>query len=289
MAASVNYPKTADLYGRPAVETRAAHPEVRAERYQLEAMQVPAHAHAEHLLLLHQGQQPVVSHRRSGSRVEEALFQAGDGGLYPAGEYGPIGWNGPADVLHLHLSPPLLEDRARHGLDLTHFALRDQFRLQDGLLTHLGRQLLAATGAGHALGQLYAESLATALSLHLITHYATFERRIAAGGPRLPAAVLARIDAYIEASAEQPITLAALAELAHLSVFHFARRFKHTTGRAPYQYVLDWKITRARQLLRAGALPVAAISDALGFASPAHFSAAFRRVVGESPRAFQRG
>jgi AraC family transcriptional regulator len=291
MAAPFTYPNTAELYGRPAVESSQSQalPALRVERYQLDAMQVPAHAHADHLLLLHQGRQPVVSNRRSGSRVEEALFHFGDGGLYPAGEYGPIGWDGPADVLHLHLNPRLLEDRARQGLDLTHFALRDQFRLEDGLLTQLGRQLLATTGAGHALGQLYAESLATALSLHLITHYATFERRIAAGGARLPSAVLARIDAYIEASAEQPITLAALADLANLSVFHFARRFKYTTGRAPYQYVLDWKITRARTLLRAGELPVAAISDALGFASPAHFSAAFRRAVGESPRTFQRG
>jgi AraC family transcriptional regulator len=289
MAASPDYPATAALYGRPAVETSAAHPAVRAERYQLEALQVPAHAHAEHLLLLHQGARPVVSHRRSGSRVEQDLFRVGDGGLYPAGEYGPIGWDGPADVIHLHLSPQLLEDRARQGLDLSHFALRDQFRLEDGLLTHLGRQLLAATGAGHTLGQLYAESLTTALSLHLITHYASYERRLATGGARLPGAVLARLDAYIEASAEQPITLAVLADLANLSVFHFARRFKRTTGRAPYQYVLDWKITRARQLLHAGGQPVAAISDALGFASPAHFAAAFKRAVGQSPRAFQQG
>jgi AraC family transcriptional regulator len=206
MAAPLQYPNTAELYGRPAVEASApqAAPALRVERYQLDAMAVPAHAHADHLLLLHQGQQAVVSRRRSGSRVEEDLFHFGDGGLYPAGEYGPIAWDGSADVIHLHLNPQLLEDRARQGLDLTHFAVRDQFRLEDGLLTHLGRQLLAATGAEHALGQLYVESLTTALSLHLITHYATYERRIATDAARLPGAVLVRIEAYIEATAEQP-------------------------------------------------------------------------------------
>jgi AraC family transcriptional regulator len=71
-------------------------------------------------------------------------------------------------------------------------------------------------------------------------------------------------------------------------VFHFARRFKQTTGRAPYQYVLEWKIRRAQQLLRAGELPIAAVGDALGFASPTHFSAAFKRAVGQSPREFQQ-
>jgi AraC family transcriptional regulator len=278
------------LYGRLAVETGPPPAlGLRVARYQLEATELPAHFHAEHLLLLHQGAQPVRSHRRSGSRFEEDLFRAGDGGLYPAGEYGALGWDGPADVLHVHLDAQVLAERARQDLNLPTFALRESFRLEDGLLLQLGRQLLAAAGTGHALGRLYTESLATALSYHLIAHYATGELAPARAEGGLPAAVLARLDAYIEAHAEQPITLAALAELANLSVFHFARRFKLTTGLAPYQYVLAWKIRRARQLLRAGELPIAGISDALGFASPAHFSAAFRRAVGQGPRAFQQG
>jgi AraC family transcriptional regulator len=278
------------LYGRPAVETGPPPaPGLRVARYQLAATELPAHFHAEHLLLLHQGAQPVRSHRRTGTRLEEELFAAGDGGLYPAGEYGAIGWRGPADVLHVHLDAPALAERARHELHLPTFALRDQFRLQDGLLLQLGRQLLAAAGAGHALGRLYTESLATALSYHLITQYAARALAPAPAAGQLPLAVLARLDAYIEAHADQPIALADLAGLAHLSVFHFARRFKLTTGLAPYQYVLAWKIKRARQLLRAGELPIAAIGDALGFASPAHFAAAFRRAVGQGPRAFQQG
>lgn len=283
-------PTTAELYGRPALETSATHawPGLQVERYRLEATELPAHFHAQHLLILHQGSPPVHSSRRSGSRVEEGLFHCGEAGLYPGGDYGPLAWNGPADVIHVHLDAQALEDRARQGMDLAHFALRDRFQFEDALLMQLGRQLLAAAGAAHGLGRLYAEALANALSYHLIEHHATYERRVASPGPRLPAPVLARIDAYLEAHAEHLITLEALAELANLSVFHFARRFKLTTGRPPYQYVLDWKIRRARQLLAAGT-PVAAISDALGFASPAHFAAAFKRATGQSPRQFRQG
>ncbi|GGG61790.1 putative transcriptional regulator, AraC family protein [Hymenobacter glacieicola] len=277
-------------YDRPALQTSAglAWPGLQVERYQLEATELPAHFHAQHLLILHQGARPVRSHRRSGSVAEEALFAAGDVGLYPAGEYGPSGWDGPVDVVQLQVDVQALEDRARQGLDLRHVALRDRFRFEDGLLTQLGRQLLAAAGADHALGRLYAESLATTLFYHLIGFHATFERRIAPGRP-LPAGVLSRIDAYLHDATHQPVTLEALAGLANLSVFHFARCFKQTTGQTPYQYVLSWKIRRAQQLLRAGELPLAAISDALGFASPSHFSAAFKRAVGQSPLAFQRG
>ncbi|MGY2134830.1 helix-turn-helix transcriptional regulator [Hymenobacter sp. HD11105] len=281
---------TSELYDRPAVQTSAAQawPGLRVERFQLSAGGVPAHFHAQHLLLIHQAEPGVRASRPKGNRVEEELFRSGDAGLYPAGEYGPSAWDGPADVIHLHLDPQWLETCARQSLDLVHFNLRERFRFEDALLPHLGRQLLVAAGSEHALGQLYVEALGHALGYHLIEYHATYERRIVGTGARLSGGILARIDSYLEASAEQPITLAALADLANLSVFHFARRFKLTTGRSPYQYVIDWKIRRARQLLRAGELPVAAISDALGFASPAHFSAAFKRAVGQSPREFQR-
>ncbi len=284
------YTYHSESYGQPALQTSAAQawPGLRVERFELEAMALPAHFHAQHLLIIHQGNQPVVSSRRSGSRTEEDQFHFGDVGLYPGGEYGALAWNSPADVIHVHLDAQQLETRARQGLDLRYFALHDRFRLQDGLLTQLGRQLLTAAGSEHALGLLYVESLSNALSYHLIEHHASYERRVAGGGARLPAPVIARIDAYLEASAEQPVTLEVLAGLVNLSVFHFARRFKLTTGCSPYQYVIRWRIRRAQLLLRAGEQPVAAISDALGFASPTHFSVAFKRAVGVSPREFQR-
>ena len=290
MPQSPTYTYHSETYGRPALETSAgqAWSGLRVERFQLDAMTLPAHFHAQHLLIIQQGKQAVGSSRQSGTRLEEDRFHFGDVGLYPAGEYGALTLDGPADVIHVHLDASALEYRARQGLDLTHFALRDRFRFEDGLLTQLGRQLLAAAGSEHALGQLYVESLANALCYQLIEHHATFERRIAGTGGSLPTAVLARIDAYLEASSEQAVTLEVLAGLANLSVFHFARRFKLTTGQAPYQYVLSWKIRRAQQLLRAGGLPLADISDALGFATPAHFSAAFKRAVGQTPREFQR-
>lgn len=278
-----------EMYARPAlVSSQAlAWPGLRVERHQLDSVELPAHYHEQHLLLLHQGTSPVRSRRQQGGYVEEAVFQAGDAGLYPGGEYGAVTCSGPTDTIHLYLDNHYLENLARQGMDLTHFGLRDRYKFEDALLNQLGRQLLSAVGAPHALGQFYIEALTNALCCQLIEHHATYERRVA-HGPQLPASVLARIDAYLEAHADAAVTLDTMAELANLSVFHFARRFKQTTGASPYQYVISWKIKRAQQLLRADSLPIADISDALGFASPAHFSAAFKRSVGQSPREFQR-
>lgn len=237
----MNHPNTPIVYNRPALASSAdqAWPGLLVEQYRLEATHLPAHFQAEHLLILHQGIEPVRSRRQHGTAVEEVVFQAGDAGLYPAGERGSGGWNGPVDVIQVHVDASVLENHARQGqgLDLARFTLQDRFCFQDGLLTALGRQLAAAAGAEHALGRLYGESLANTLHYHLIAHHATFERRIAAGR-NLLAPVLVRIDAYLEAAVEQSVTVEALASLANLSVFHFARCFKQTTGSSPYQYVL---------------------------------------------------
>ena len=60
MTAAATCTYTSELYERPALTSSAplAWPGVRVERYQLEAMTMPAHYHAQHLLLVHQGQQP---------------------------------------------------------------------------------------------------------------------------------------------------------------------------------------------------------------------------------------
>jgi AraC family transcriptional regulator len=65
--------------------------------------------------------------------------------------------------------------------------------------------------------------------------------------------------------------------------------FKQTTGLAPYHYVLSRKMQRAQQLLRLVGASVTHVSETLGFASPASFSAAFKRATGQGPQAFQRG
>jgi AraC family transcriptional regulator len=263
-------------------------PGVRVEQYHLGAMVLPAHHHSHHLLLLYQVDTPLVVQRYGGPRVQQEVYQTGDLGLYPGGEYGKVTWTTSSDNTYLMVDNQYLEQLARQGLDLSYFSLQERVKFTDPLLVQLGRQLLTVASGQHPLGPLYAESLIHALCYHLIEYHGTRERRVAPAG-KLPAAVLARIEAYLEAQLSAPVTLEALADLANLSVFHFARLFKQTTGVAPYHYVLSRKIQRAQQLLRLGGTSVAHVSEVLGFASPASFSVAFKRATGQGPQAFQRG
>jgi AraC-like DNA-binding protein len=68
-----------------------------------------------------------------------------------------------------------------------------------------------------------------------------------------------------------------------LSTTHFYRVFKQHTGLSPYQYHLQLRIERAKQMLHGTTMNVKEIAAALAFESPFHFSNAFKRKTGASP------
>lgn len=83
-------------------------------------------------------------------------------------------------------------------------------------------------------------------------------------------------------------SLDAMAKQAGMSRSAFAADFKATLGQAPGEYLLRWRVALAQTLLRGGA-PVKAVSDRLGYTSPAAFSRAFTQQAGVSPRAWLKG
>lgn len=78
-------------------------------------------------------------------------------------------------------------------------------------------------------------------------------------------------------------TVAELARIAGMSRSTFALRFQQLVGRSPVAYLLDWRMTLARQALRAGAQPIGVVATNAGFQSVSAFSTAFRRATGMSP------
>ena len=259
---------------------------IRAEQFHLPSGLLRPGYCARHMLVLHQVEQPLVIHWRGGGRVSHTTYLTGDLALCPRGEHlAQAEWTTPSHNLYLTLDHEHLAQLADQ--DPARFALCERLKFTDPLLAELSRELVRSAGSQHALGLLYVESLTNALCQQLLTHHAACPPP-RHGPPQLPTAALARIDAYLEAHAEAPVTLEILASLAHLSVFHFARLFRQATGLPPYQYVMRWKMQRAKHLLRQDGASVVTIGDALGFGSLRSFTAAFMRAVGCTPQQFRR-
>ncbi|TFW19112.1 AraC family transcriptional regulator [Duganella callida] len=80
----------------------------------------------------------------------------------------------------------------------------------------------------------------------------------------------------------RPWTVAQLAQRAALSRSAFFERFSRAVGLAPMEYLLRWRMARAKLLLRQQG-SVAAVAASVGYGSASAFSVAFSRHVGMSP------
>ena len=83
-------------------------------------------------------------------------------------------------------------------------------------------------------------------------------------------------------------TTEALAEAAAISRSALYDRFVRFVGQPPMQYLAQWRMQVASNLLRQGHAPVAAIALDVGYDSEAAFARAFKRLVGMPPAAWRR-
>jgi AraC-like DNA-binding protein len=85
----------------------------------------------------------------------------------------------------------------------------------------------------------------------------------------------------------QPLTLDAMAQVANMSKFHFARTFTKVYGETPRTYLTRRRIERAKDMLRTANLTITEICFLVGFESLGSFSARFRELVGMSPTEYR--
>ncbi|WP_285030412.1 AraC family transcriptional regulator [Mycolicibacterium sp. lyk4-40-TYG-92] len=85
-----------------------------------------------------------------------------------------------------------------------------------------------------------------------------------------------------------PWTVEKLARTAGMSRAVFAERFARTVGIPPMQYLTEWRVARAKELLLGERPALSAVAGKAGYSSASAFSAAFTRVVGCSPAEFAK-
>ncbi|HZU88918.1 MAG TPA: AraC family transcriptional regulator, partial [Stellaceae bacterium] len=179
---------------------------------------------------------------------------------------------------------PLLAAEWRSGLG----NLAPRLFFEEPALWATAVKLTAEIERGAEADPLYAEALGQVLLMELI--------RLDRGAPPREPEVRGGLAAwqrravaeYIDAHLAEPVSLAALAELVRLSPRHFVRAFKQSFGQPPHRYHLARRVEQAKALLARPELSVTAAAAVLGFADTSAFSATFRRLTGESPRAYRR-
>ena len=95
--------------------------------------------------------------------------------------------------------------------------------------------------------------------------------------------VVAQAVRLLQESPAEPWTVGTLARQTRVSRATLARRFADVVGQPPMEFLTQWRVTLAADLILDPAETVASVARAVGYSSPYALSAAFKRVRGVSP------
>jgi AraC family transcriptional regulator len=195
------------------------------------------------------------------------------------------------DLLLLYLRPLFVRSAAGE-LNFTHteIGLTPQIGFKDKNICHVAMSLLHELNEANVAGRLYADSLAPGLAIQLVRRYSSLQDvHVGHGGmaPHKLRKAVALIDHHLSDEEEGRVALRAVARAVRMSYFHFSRAFKQSMGMTATNYIAERRIERAKKMLEETELPLSEIALRSGFSSQSHFTTAFRRLAGATPKAFR--
>ena len=165
--------------------------------------------------------------------------------------------------------------------------LRSRFQFADHELRRLVWRLTTHHRSGEPMGSSYSGAVSRTIVDKIV-------RLQLAADARHPDRVGLRpearrvVETLIDASLQEPPSIAAMAAKTGIGLVRFVREFKVTFEATPHQYIQQRRLMRARELLRCTDASLSTIALETGFASHSHFSTTFRAAVGLTPSAFRR-
>jgi AraC family transcriptional regulator len=231
--------------------------------------------------------------------VAEVAYQTAEGGLQrqtlserqvciiPSGQPHQLIWQHSAELTMILLAPDFLK-RMAHESGMKGIELAPQYAAFDPVIWHLGRALRGELRRDGRLDSAYLTSVATILSRHLLSTYATAVRIPFENGG-LPRFKLKRAIEYVHENMVDDISFRDVAAHLRMSAYHFARMFKQSTGESPHRYIVRCRIERAKALLSEARLPISDVAFEVGYKSQSHFTTCFGRLTGVTPAAFRAG
>lgn len=196
--------------------------------------------------------------------------------------------DGGSRFLFWKITPDTLDRLARAACDGGRHptAFQPIFNIADDTLWHLGSRLAAELVSPGYGARIYLESLHLGLVIQLLRRLSPQPVEGAAVSS-LTGQKLKAVLRYIHDHLSQNIALKTLAREAGLNLHHFAKCFKKATGRSPHQFIIEERVKRAKAALEDAQASLVGVALDVGFSSQSHFTSAFRRLVGVTPKAYR--
>ena len=101
-------------------------------------------------------------------------------------------------------------------------------------------------------------------------------------------ALVQKIHDFVAAHYMTPFTREDLAGAVGVSEAYVSRVFRRVTGCSLWEYVNQYRVRSACELLDRTGMSVTEIALAAGFSDPAYFSRVFRSEIGQSPQSYRK-
>ncbi len=259
------------------------------EEFQHPAGEGRLHFREEHVICLSLAPRPVRLQQIQDGKTYTGLYGKGDFSIMPAESPFFARWDSDDRLMQIRIPSRFIQQVAREALDKNpdRLELLPNFRNRDPQMEAIALMLLTELQQDNLGGKLYIDSLANILAVHLLRQYTASQPNLAVYEGGLPQHQLMQVLEYIHEHLDQDIKLTDLAQLLGMSQFHFSYLFKQAIGTSPYQYLLQQRIERAKQLLKQPDRSIMEIALECGFNSHSHLSKQFRQFTGMTPTAYR--
>jgi AraC family transcriptional regulator len=259
---------------------------IKLSHYRFDAGDLPEHTHPDHLVTLALGE-GCGGELRTPNGLRARGQTKGSVCVIPSGHPFSASLESPSEHLAIYLDPLLVMRAGFEFQTKREFEVVERTSPNDPVISSIGFALLAELDSERPGGRLYAESLGNVLAVHLLRHYTSSGAGVPKFAGGLSGKKLRRVMSLIAEEFESDLSLADLAQEAGMSTFHFAREFKRTTGSTPHQYLIKFRIDRAKALLSESEMPLVEVSSRSGFSHQSHFTRLFRKLTGTTPQSYR--
>ena len=185
------------------------------------------------------------------------------------------------DVLWFHFHGATADAYYQAFLQQTHGRATASLPVDSPVSAQMGALLSLAGTDGELVRDLDASALLTTILCGLI--HGAAQRRL----QPVPA-VLQRVRQYLHEQYAQKLTLDTLSARYNISKYHLQRSFQQYFGQSPGEYLIQLRLTRAKELLRATDLPVSEVAYRVGMDNTSYFIYTFRTHEGTTPRQYRK-
>lgn len=259
------------------------------EHHRQPAHETPEHSFQQHIISICLERSVIKAERVFNGRLQHEQIVYGDVAIIPANTHHISRWQSEAEFLVLCLEQTFFTRAALESIDFQSVEIAPHFAAPNPLIQQVGLALKSELESDSGGSRIYIESLAATLCMHLLKHYSVSNEKIFpySQDKGLSRRKLQQVISYINDNLEKDLSLAEISGEVEMSMYHFSRLFKKSTGLTPHQYVMNCRIERAKNLLSRTENPIEKISEQVGFQSQSHFTNVFRKLIGATPKVYR--